>query len=1503
MNKTGSLSPLEALSGRDILLLGSTGFLAKVMLSMLLERFSARRVYCLVRPTKSLSADDRFRDEVLGSEMMAPLRRRFGASFDALVAHQVEVLAGDLSSETLGLDEATLTRLRADLDLVINSAGLVSFNPQLDQALESNAVGAELVARFTRSCDHAKLVHISTCFVAGARSGRIREDADVVGYFPKQSEMPGVTFDWRREVRDLRRLVEHVKSRTDDAALEATFRREALARLEREGREAHERTVRAAMTNQRRRWITDEQIRLGKERAEHWGWPNIYTLTKALGEQALASVDGLDWAIVRPAIVESAATYPFPGWNEGMNTSAPLAYLAREGQVIYPGTNDLILDVVPVDYVASATLAAGAALLEGERHRVYQVAAGDVNPCSMARTITLVSIYRRRWIREQKSSGDMPAWKANLIERWRAVPTTRKQYERFGAPALEKWVSRARAALDDLEPDRMGSFGEIVHRARSVARDAESQLSKVTEVFDLFMPFIWENRYIFSTRNTRGLFDRMNEADRALLPFDTENIDWRQYWLDVHLPGLEKWVFPKLEFQGPTRIQIPRDYRDLAELFDTRTREHGRRTAYRIIKKDDVADHFSYREVRKAAFAVRSFLESRHIGRGDRVVLASDGCPEWGMSYFGVILAGATVVPVDTELSRREIENIVQSSGAACVIASEKVRTQLIGTPTPKGSVGALSAPMIRGGNGSGSGNGHHPVEPLHEPRSTAAPVFTFEEVFATVEPDVDPTAALEPVRRKPEDVASIIYTSGTTGRPKGVVLTDRNFAALTARLQALFELRHSDSLLSVLPPYHTFEFSAGLLMPLASGASVTYLEERTPELMQRAFRETPVTALIGVPAVWESMHRRISQRLDELPLLLRLAMRGLARANRALREWNGVNFGRVAFRTVHNAFGGRMRYLVSGGAPLPARVFDDLRGFGFSVYEGYGLTEAAPVLTVGWPRQRFSAGTVGWPLPGIEVRIKDPDQTGRGEIIARGPTIMSGYLDDPEATARALRDGWLHTGDLGYLDDAGRLFIAGRTKDVIIDASGKNVYPDELEEIYADVPWVKELSIVGLPSETGDGEQVAALVVPDYDAANEALGLDRNAVRDAIRERFREVGSKLAFARRVKQLHFTDLELPRTSTRKIKRGFVRTELLRQTSRPQTTLPAPAASTNGFETRVRRVVAQVAQRRLDEIRLDDRLVDSLGFDSILQLELLNALEQEFPNTSIRPEELATAESVADLTRLLEREREAANEERDVGHTEETPPLEVPRPLAEVGKLALIRAQHSAYDRLLDVEVEGRGNIPANRNFIVVSNHSSHLDMGLVKYALGPFGRDLKSLAAKDYFFDDPLRRAYFENFTNLLPIERHGSLRKSLRLATQALHDGFSLLVFPEGTRSRDGVMAPFKPAVGYLCLHEGVDVLPMFLDGTHDALPVGAWRPRNRRLRAIIGPPIEARAMRAHTEGSARSQAYREITLVIENAVRRLGGLEPRPDDDSAVRRSDDDARPRSSPSREPNA
>ncbi|MEM1025326.1 MAG: AMP-binding protein [Myxococcota bacterium] len=1412
-----TLSPLEALSDRHVVLLGTTGFLAKVMLSLLLERFSCRRITCVIRSTRSLSAADRFRDEVLASPLFDPLRRRFGDSFDALVQHQVQVVAGDISKPDLGLSAEDRTALQADADVLINSAGLVTFNPPLDQALDSNTLGAETVARFCQASERAKLVHVSTCFVAGRRSGRIPEDPDVFGRTPSGAEI-----DWAREVKDLQRAIQQVRERTDDAALEARFRREALTRLEREGREAQERTVRAAMTNQRRRWVTEELTTIGKERAEAWGWPNIYTYTKALGEQAIAAHAELEWAIVRPAIVESAVQYPFPGWNEGMNTSAPLAWMARQGQVVFPGPKDLILDVVPVDYVASATLAASAALCQGESRRIYQVAAGDVNPCSMARTVHLVGIHRRRHVDKQKAEEALPAWKASIAQWARPLPKTRKTYERFGAPGLKKLVSRAKSALDQLEPDRMGPVGEFVHRAKKTAGEIESDLEKIIDVFDLFMPFIWEHRYVFNTKNTRGLFERMSAADRGLLPFDTEGLDWRYYWLDVHLPGLERWVFPKLESDGRERKPIPRDYRDLAELFDTRTREHGRRTAYRILREDDAADGFTFREVRGAALGLAKTLGERGIQKGDRVVLASEGRPEWGIAYFAILLTGGTAVPLDVELSRDEMLNIIESSEAKAVIASPRLASKL-------------------GPNG----------------RAPSAPVWSLEGLFQTAEQM--PSDAELPVRRRPEDVASIIYTSGTTGSPKGVVLTDRNFTALTARLSAVFDLRKSDALLSVLPPHHTFEFSAGLLMPLATGASVTYLEERTPELIQRAFREAPVTAMIGVPAVWESLHRKIAGSIDERPWLVRRVMELLFRGNRMLRERYGVNVGRILFRPIHARFGGRLRYLVSGGAPLRPAIFNDMVGYGFGIHEGYGLTEAAPVVSVGWPGHRFPAGSVGWPLPGVEVRIHGADVDGIGEVVVRSPTVMNGYLDEPDATRSTLQHGWLHTGDRGRLDEKGRLFIVGRDKDVIIDGSGKNVYPDEIERLYAEVPGVSELCVLGV----GEPERVAAMVVPDEAWAKDQ-GLDGEAHKDEIRRHFKEVGSKLPFPRRVKMLQFQPDALPRTSTQKVRRAELRSRFQVEANKGQ-------SEGSAIMARVQRVAAQVG--RVAHADPEDRLDDRLGFDSLMHLELLSALEKEFDGAHIPPEELASAETVSDVARVIERRR---GKDADIAHEEEAPVLAVPSVVAKTGKSLLGRAQHFAYDAVLEVEVEGRGNIPANRNFVVVANHASHLDMGLVKYALGEFGRGLRSLAAKDYFFEDPVRRAYFENFTNLLPIERHGSLRRSLRQASEALRDGQSLLIFPEGTRSRDGRMSTFKPAVGYLCLNERVDILPMYLGGTHAALPPGEFRMKAGPLVARIGAPLEVPVLEAETAEMPRARAYRYVSEEAEGRVRRLGGLEP---------------------------
>lgn len=1426
-----SLSPSELLAGKNLLLLGTTGFLAKVMLSMMLERFALGKIYCLVRSQRSKTARERFVDEVLGSEMMEPLRRAFGPSFDAYIDEKVQVVDGDASKPNLGASEDVLAELFREVDLVLNSAGLVTFNPPLDDALEINSIGAREIAAFAAQTRGKRVVHISTCFVAGNRSGHIREDEPVVGFFPKKKDMPEIEFDWAREIKDLERRIKETKDRVEDAALESLFKTEALARLKEEGRDPQPRTLRAAITNQRRRWVAEELIRIGIERANHWGWPNIYTYTKALGEQALASSPGIEWCILRPAIVESSLSYPFPGWNEGMNTSAPLAYMGLNGQTAFPSGKDLILDVIPVDLVSTATIAACASLMSGESGRVYQAAVGDVSPVTMDRTVTLVGLARRRRAQEREEKKEISWLTARLREQSEPLPVQQSRFENTSAPFLRKLTTRAKKVLDGMQPERYGPFGGLVTDAQRVAKDTEEKLKKVEEIFELFKPFIWENKPVFRTEHTRGLFRRMNAADRALLPYAPDQIDWRHYWLEVHIPGLEKWVFPKLDSEaGPKRMAIPRTHRDLAEMFESKTEEHARRVAFRILRKDDVADSYSYRDVRRAASAVAEFLRQRGVQKGDRVLIASESRPEWGISYFGILLAGGTAVPIDIDLSVVEIANISVAAKAKGVIASEKQKERL---------------------------------ETLVE-----LPIWSYDDVFEHAHdlPDELLTAA----SRSPEDIASIIFTSGTTGRPKGVMLTDRNFTALTARVSALFHLNASDSLLSVLPLHHTFEFSTGLLMPISAGASVTYLEERTPELLSRAFRETPPTSMVGVPAVWEALHRKIDGQLSDLVKPAELTVRMLMRGNRWLRDHSPWNVGRWVFRPMHDALGGRLRMMVSGGAPLNPRIFDDFRGYGFSLYEGYGLTEASPVITVGWPRERTPAGSVGWPLPGLDVRIKDADEQGIGQVIARGPTIMAGYLEDPEATQEVVKDGWLHTGDQGRLDDKGRLFIVGRQKDVIIDTGGKNVYPDEIEDLYRESAFVKELSVVGIPAEQGTGERVAALVVPNYEA-DDAKDLSKEELRERLREHFREVGSKQPLARRIKVLHFWENELPRTATKKVKRSLVRDELMRLEAQLKKSRGGADEVVDDAAATVSRLVAAISQRNPGEIGLADHLVDHLGFDSLMQMELLTAIEEEFPKARVSQEEMLAIDTVGAIVRLVARDRSSESRKKtEVGDAEEAP-IPVPAVVRTLGKSMLGLAQRLAHEQLLDIEVEGQGNIPANTNFIVAANHASHLDMGLVKHALGDLAGELMSVAAKDYFFDDRIRRLYFENFTNLLPMDRHGSLKKSLRLAGEALRQGSSLLIFPEGTRSRDGVMTDFKPAVGYLCLHEKIDILPIALLGTHDALPVGAALPKGRKLGARIGAPIRAEDMLRETEHMSRAAAYRHVASVAEQAVRRM--------------------------------
>jgi len=882
----------------------------------------------------------------------------------------------------------------------------------------------------------------------------------------------------------------------------------------------------------------------------------------------------------------------------------------------------------------------------------------------------------------------------------------------------------------------------------------------------------------------------------------------------------------------PKRIYT---YRDLLELFETSTKRHATRVAMRI-ERDGRKEQYTYADLRELATRVAGFLASEGIKPGDRVMLVSSNAPEWGMSYFGVLKAGATCIPCDPESSTAEILNFARAGNAAGIICSEAVL------------------------------NDHPDLRELLQQQSPAR-LWTYDEVFALPDEQTeDERIALLPQRAHAQSVASLIFTSGTTGQPKGVMLSHRNLTSMVSMLSSVFDMTTRDGVLSVLPLHHTFEFSTGFLTPLSRGAQITYLPELTSDALARAIKNGHVTGMVGVPALWELLHRRIKNRLYERSDLIGKTAENLIYANAWLRDKTPLNFGQVLFYPIHEGLGGRIRYFISGGSALSEKIQRDFHGLGFTILEGYGLTEASPVLTVTRPENRMLTGTVGKPLPGVEVRIAEPDVTGVGEVIARGPNVMLGYYEDEAATRKTLIDRWLYTGDLGRVDDDGNLYLVGRSKEIIVDTNGKNVYPDELEEIYANSPYIKELSIVGLPD--GIGEKVACLVVADdeYD-----ISLSRAALHRLVEEHFREVSASLPYYKRVKVLQFTDIELPRTATRKVKRREV-IQIMQSLEESQKSGRGGSVqeSANADSQWLLGVVATVTNRPRSEVSIDSRLSD-LGFDSLMFVELATAIESAGGSISA-PERFNEIQDVRELLTVVSRQAGAsARPESRPEEPKKDDEIHVPSFVRTAGNKAADFLQTFLYDQFLRTHYEGQSNIPPHTNFIVAANHCSHLDMGLTKMALAEYGKDLVALAAADYFFDTKYKRAVMENFTNLVPMERTGSLRQSLRHARSFLDQGYNALIFPEGTRSMTGIMADFKPVVGYLALHARVGILPMFLVGTYEAMPKGTTIIKNRDVGARIGRFLSFEELEEMTRGMARAEAYRLIAARVRHEVVNL--------------------------------
>jgi thioester reductase-like protein len=521
------LSVREALRGKNILLIGVTGFIGKVWLEHLLCGVpEVGKVYLLIRRQRSATAARRFEKMVEESPVFDALEERYGADLPAFLAAKVEIVEGDVSQPGLGLAPELRQRLAATIDLVVNSAGLTDFNPDLRDALASNIDSAAHLLKFLRESDHAALMHLSTCYVVGQRDGRVGEHLQP-NYTPAGIE----GFDAEREWRSLQELARATEARAQSPEIEAALRRRALGRKgAREIPPGQE--LDNFMRKNRQRWLRNRLTHAGMRRARRLGWPNTYTFTKSLGESLLATRGaGLPIAVVRPSIVETSRQEPFCGWNEGINTSAPLSYLLGTFFRQLPSNERKCLDLIPVDMVCRGMTLIAAALVQRRHQPLYQLCTSASNPCDMGRSIELTALAHRKHYRAQQG---LEHW---LRMHFDTIPVSKERYRTFSVPAqklLVSGINRAAAALN--------------FRRAPLAR-AERDLARVEKLIELYEPFILQNEQVFESSNVQILSAALPEEERARFGYEPGAIDWWDYWINVHVPALRRWVYPLIEGQ------------------------------------------------------------------------------------------------------------------------------------------------------------------------------------------------------------------------------------------------------------------------------------------------------------------------------------------------------------------------------------------------------------------------------------------------------------------------------------------------------------------------------------------------------------------------------------------------------------------------------------------------------------------------------------------------------------------------------------------------------------------------------------------------------------------------------------------------------------------------------------------------------------------------------------------------------------------------------------------
>ena len=893
------------------------------------------------------------------------------------------------------------------------------------------------------------------------------------------------------------------------------------------------------------------------------------------------------------------------------------------------------------------------------------------------------------------------------------------------------------------------------------------------------------------------------------------------------------------------------------EHFEAVARRFPDRVAFRL-KEPEGYRQMRYGEVHRQVLGVAKGLVAMGLKPGARVAILSENRPEWVLAYLGAFFAGLTTVPLDIQISAPEWRRLLDDSESQVVFVSGHLLSRLREVLQDSALLHQLVC--------------FDGLEADQDPRA---------ELKGFVDQAYGPGAVPPLPRTSTEDVVSIIYTSGTTGKPKGVMLTMGNIMASMSGMLNAVHVDENDNLLCLLPLQHVLASVVNVLAPLYLGAQVTFADTLKRSEILSALQEAGITIMVAVPQFFYLFHDRIQDELAKKPVIARKVFHGLLLLNRFARRRLRINLGKVFFSRVHRSFGDRLRIFVSGGSAFDPRVAQDFHDMGFTILQGYGLTETTGGCTV-TRIEKNVIGSVGQPLSGVKIKILDPDDAGVGEVLIQGPIVMKGYYRNPAATEETMSAGWFRSGDLGRLDAGGNLLITGRKKEIIVLPNGKNIYPDEIEAHYLQCPYIQEIAVLGIaePGSHERSERLHAVVVPNFESLKAAKIAN---AREILLYEIGRLSGQLPKYKRLMSYQFQKEPLPRTTTRKIKRLELKRLIESGTLKGmESTEAARAPSTQDLKS-AESPVGQEALRCLREtfhresIGPDMNLELDLGFDSMERIELLASLEQSL-NLQL-PEDFGTEVfTVRDLITRLEQMSGsgggAAGAARESWNTILAPEalardddwqVQFAGTVATLTKFTGLKVLFVLLKLFCRFEVRGRKNLPGAGPFLICPNHVSYIDPFAVMSVL-PYRtfRRVFFVGASEYFTTWYMK--ILGRLANIVPVDPDGHLLRAMKVGAWGLQQGRVLCIFPEGMRSFDGELKEFKKGAAILSLEVGVPVVPVGLNGTFEVWPRDTLRIRPHKVKLTFGTPIA-------TLNQDGTFSYQGVTDRLRDEVARLTG------------------------------